>query len=90
MRFFKILFIIFFVCFSFVAPYKAYFSHKPLLINQSLTIEDGSTINMVISEIYMSGSNFIVHFQGVHRGKPQGRDEETSPKSKKKSIQQTL
>ena len=51
MRFFKILFIIFFLCFSFVAPYKAYFSHKPLLINQSLTIEDGSTINMVISEI---------------------------------------
>ena len=51
MRIFKILFIIFFLCFSFVAPYKAYFSHKPLLINQSLTIEDGSTINMVISEI---------------------------------------
>ena len=45
---------------------------------------------MDVSEIYKSGSNFIVHFKGVHRGKPQGRDEETSPKSKKKSIQQTL
>ena len=51
MRFFKILFIIFFLFFSFVAPYNAYFNHMPSFINQSFTIDDGSTINKVISRI---------------------------------------
>tara|TARA_Y100000746_G_scaffold40474_1_gene30089 strand:+ start:138 stop:1091 length:954 start_codon:yes stop_codon:yes gene_type:complete len=51
MHFFKTLLLIFFLCFSFIAPYKAYFNHKPTLINQPLIIDDGLTINMAISKI---------------------------------------
>ena len=51
MHFFKTLLLILFLCFSFIAPYKAYFNHKPTLINQPLIIDDGLTINMAISKI---------------------------------------
>ena len=51
MRFLRTLLLVSFLCIAFIAPYKAYFNHKPVLVNQSLTIDDGSTINIAISKI---------------------------------------
>ena len=51
MRFLRTLLFVSFLCIAFIAPYKAYFDHKPVLVKQSLTIDDGSTINTAISKI---------------------------------------
>ena len=50
MRFLRTLLFVSFLCIAFIAPYKAYFNHKPVLVKQSLTIDDGSTINTAISK----------------------------------------